>query len=345
MSLKGFLKRILPPPVNSFNREIARVLDAIEADKKMLSAQQESSENRLRSENTALLNLLETMRAEQSSRLEILEESLQKQSQMIGEHAKQMMADDARYFSEMQKECAKIAENVERTRRQSIDASRHAAEAVWAQIFNNTITNSTWLRDKTFSPGRWAVGYPYLYTMYRVLNETHPKRILELGLGQSTRMIAQYAAAFQDVEHIVVEHDQNWIDFFCNDFVMSERTKIVQLGLEMKSYKEAESVRVYKGFKETFKGHKFDFISIDAPIGWDMKAYSRIDVLNLIPDGLAENFVILVDDCNRSGENNTTQEIMQCLAGQHMAYQTGKYVGEKISVLICPEHMGFLCSM
>lgn len=70
MSLKGLLKRILPPPVNSFNREIARVLDAIEADKKMLSAQQESSENRLRSENTALFKLPECILNETHSWLQ-----------------------------------------------------------------------------------------------------------------------------------------------------------------------------------------------------------------------------------------------------------------------------------
>lgn len=65
-----------------------------------------------------------------------------------------------------------------------------SSENVWANIFNNTISNSPWLKDKSFSPGRWGVGYAYLYVMYRVLNEIRPRRILELGLGQSTRMIA-----------------------------------------------------------------------------------------------------------------------------------------------------------
>ena len=345
MSLKGFLKRILPPPVNSFNREITRVLDAIEADKKILYAQQESSENRLRSENTALLKLLETMRAEQSSRLEILEESLQMQSQMIGEHAKQIMADDARYFSEMQKECAKIAENVERTRRQSIDASRHAAEAVWAQIFNNTITNSAWLRDKTFSPGRWAVGYPFLYVMYRVLNEARPKRILELGLGQSTKMIAQYAVAFNDVEHIVVEHDPEWVKFFCNGFPLPANTKVTLLEREMIPYKEAEAIRVFKNFKETFQGQYFDFISVDAPLGADMPQYSRIDILNLIPNGLNHDFICMVDDCDRSGEMHTLQEIKQKLSDNQITYQVGRYSGAKTCSIVCSDSNSFLCSL
>ena len=65
-----------------------------------------------------------------------------------------------------------------------------ARENEWAAIFNNTIHDSTWLKDRSFSPGRWAVGYQFLYVMYRILNEIKPERILELGLGQSTRMLS-----------------------------------------------------------------------------------------------------------------------------------------------------------
>ena len=238
-----------------------------------------------------------------------------------------------------------LADTAEKARRQAADSARHASEAVWAQIFNNTISESLWLKDKTFSPGRWAVGYPYLYVMYRVLNETRPKRILELGLGQSTRMIAQYAAAFQDVEHIVVEHDPEWVEFFCNDFPLPKNTKVVMLEREMAPYKDAEAVRVFKGFKETFQGQKFDFISVDAPLGSDMPQYSRIDVLNLVPDGLTPNFVIMVDDCDRSGEINTVQEIRKKLSNSGIAQRMGRYSGAKTCSLVCPDHFGFLCSL
>lgn len=57
MSFKDGLKKILPPPVNSFNREIARVLEAIETDK----TQQSQMERRLRDENAAMLKLLGTL--------------------------------------------------------------------------------------------------------------------------------------------------------------------------------------------------------------------------------------------------------------------------------------------
>ena len=341
MSVKDILKRILPPPVHVFNREISRVLEAIEEDK----AQKFQMEEQLRDENATMLKLLRTLQAEQNQHLNTLEERLQEQSRLIASLQEVENQNFTKTRDEIQTKFKDISKNLERTRQQSIEARRHASEAVWAQIFNNTIINSTWLKDKTFSPGRWAVGYPYLYVMYRVLNEMRPKRILELGLGQSTRMIAQYAAAYDNVEHIVVEHDPEWIKFFCNDFSMSDSSRIVQLDLEMRPYKDADAVRTYRNFKQTFEGQKFDFISVDAPLGGDMIQYARIDVLNLIPGGLSENFIIAVDDCNRVGESNTVKEIQQSLTEHQIDYRVGWYSGEKSNVLICPSHMGFLCSM
>ena len=379
VSFKDLLKRILPPPVHAFNREVARILDAVDQSRREtdalreLIAAQGNSLDQLRrqldaerarrlqwesqardewraQQQAALDKALEGQAKTLAALSQSLEQSaagLQKQTDALAEAfaaGREQMA-TRQQADALNKRAEILADTAEKARRQAADSARHASEAVWAQIFNNTISESLWLKDKTFSPGRWAVGYPYLYVMYRVLNETRPKRILELGLGQSTRMIAQYAAAFQDVEHIVVEHDPEWVEFFCNDFPIPKNTKVVMLEREMVPYKEADAVRVFKGFKETFQGQKFDFISVDAPLGGDMKQYARIDVLNLIPDGLGKNFVIMVDDCNRIGETNTVKEIQQSLADYQIDHQTGWYQSEKISVLICPVHMGFLCSM
>ena len=65
-------------------------------------------------------------------------------------------------------------------------------EILWAEIFNSTIQDSLWFKDKSLSPGRWAAGYPFLYALYRTLNEKHPLNILELGMGQTTKLISQY---------------------------------------------------------------------------------------------------------------------------------------------------------
>ena len=233
--------------------------------------------------------------------------------------------------------------SLERVERTGKERRRVQDEIVWAEVFNNTITDSTWLKNKTFSPGRWALGYQALYVLYRVLNEIHPTSILELGLGQSTSMITQYAAQNPKAKHIVVEHDANWIDFYRRGNLLSDNTRILPLGLEMVPYKEAESVRAYAGFQSSLQGKKFDLILIDAPIGGDMKQYARIDVLSILPDGLRSSFVILMDDTNRVGENHTVAEISDALKGLNA--QKHVYSGAKdICMWVSPD-LNFLCSM
>ena len=189
------------------------------------------------------------------------------------------------------------------------------------------------------------MGYQYLYVMYRLLNEIHPQHILELGLGQSTRMIGQYVSSYADAEHFVVEHDPEWINFFSRDFALSEQSKIIKLDREMIPFKEAEAVRVFKGFEKQFGGRKFNFISIDAPLGGDMKQYARIDVLKLLPGCLADSFIIMIDDTERSGETNTVNAMKEQLEKCGIAFVVGRYSGDKDCTVICSENLKFVCSM
>ena len=220
-----------------------------------------------------------------------------------------------------------------------------ATETVWGNNFSNIISDSSWLKHKNFAPGRWAMGYPALYTLYRILNEAKPSRILELGLGQSTRMIGQYAYHFKNITHIIVEHDTKWIDFFKKDFILSNNSNIVNLDLTMTNYKDENTVRTFYRFKENFNNKKFDFICIDAPYGYDMKKYSRIDILQILPDCLDENFIIMIDDTNRTGENNTIKEICSILETHSIEYHIGNYEGCKKSSVICSSTMKFFSSL
>jgi hypothetical protein len=223
--------------------------------------------------------------------------------------------------------------------------ARSASESVWAHVFNSTITTSDWLHDKTFSPGRWAVGYPYLYVLYRVLNEIRPQGILELGLGQSTRMIAQYAEAHDDTRHVVVEHDQTWIDFFSRSYRLPGSTEILPLEWGYVPYGDAEAVRVYSGFKQALDSQRFSLISIDGPLGGDMPEYARIDVLGLMPDCLEASFVIMLDDCERDGESHTMAAMQNSLSDAGIEFRSCIYSGDKDLGLLCSTDLAFLCSL
>jgi hypothetical protein len=222
---------------------------------------------------------------------------------------------------------------------------RAAEESLWANIFNQTICDSIWLKNKTFSPGRWAVGYPYLYVMYRILNEIKPTNILELGLGVSTKIIGQYAGYYNNVNHTVVENDSEWINFFNRDFKLSDNTKIEQLDWVFEPFEEAESVRVFENFQARFSNKQFDFISIDAPLGGDMKEYARIDVCKILPHCLKKSFVIMIDDYERIGEKHTVEKMKEALNNAGIKYKTGVYSGKKDLLIFASEDLKFLCSM
>lgn len=221
---------------------------------------------------------------------------------------------------------------------------RTLGELLWAEVFNSTVSSSEWLVDKSFSPGRWAVGYPYLYLLYRVLDEIRPVRILDLGLGQSTRMIAQYAASMSGVEHLVVEHDEAWVDFFSRGFRLPHTTSVLRVDWDYTMYK-GEEVRIYAGLRDLLKGMEFDLISIDGPFGGDMRAYARIDVLGLLPGCLAPSFVIMIDDFEREGESRTMREMRGALSAADIAHRYASYSGSKDVGLLCSADFGFLRSM
>ena len=345
--INDVLERILPLSARRFKQETGDLRQMMERQAQQLEQGQqqlkqgqqqlEQGQQRLEQEQQLLLDAVKQLSAEQCHQAELLSQGYATSASQIEE-----IREILHQAAEEQKQ---LASAVEKIRLQSTDAVRYASEAVWAETFNNAIAGSPWLTNTAFSPGHWAIGYPALYAMYRILNEARPARILELGLGQSTRMIAQYAAAHEDVSHQVVEHDPDWIAFFQNDFCLPENSRIVKLDREMMPYKEAEAVRVFKNFRETFSGQRFDFIFVDAPLGGDMKQYARIDVLGLLPECLTEDFVIMIDDANRSGEAHTIMEMRKLLDEAGILYKCGRYSGKKEAIVICAEHKGFLTSM
>lgn len=238
-----------------------------------------------------------------------------------------------------------LSRQVETVRREVIQTKRASNEAVWGEIFKDSIIHSKWLEKKCFYPGRWAVGYQYLYCLYRILNSIKPQKILELGLGQSTTMITQYANFSATAIHRVIEHDKNWIDYYQQEFEISERTEVLNLELENILFQSQYELFRYKNFKEQTSDMIYDFISIDAPFGGVENEYSRIDVLDILPDCLASSFIIMIDDVNRKGEQNTIKLIEEILTNNDILFSTGKYIGNKDAYVIASMDNKFVCTL
>ena len=137
------------------------------------------------------------------------------------------------------------------------------AEILKALSFNSTVADSAWLKYKSFSPGLWAADFGLLYTLYRALGSMKPRSIAEFGLGQSSKMVHQYAGYFQ-ADAVTYEHDAEWVKFFNEGRDGDYPVRVELLELETIRYKDCETV-TYRGLEQAVAGKQFDFVLVDGP--------------------------------------------------------------------------------
>lgn len=210
-------------------------------------------------------------------------------------------------------------------------------EVLWAQIYHDTIAGREDLRGLSLSPGRWAANYSLLYLIVRVLLAVRPKRILELGLGESSKVISTLLnSELPDSRHIVVEHDDQWISFFTTNFTLSSRSEIFRCNL-IESKSDGIAPRRYADFQKCLKDG-FDFYLIDGPFG--SEPFSREELIQIV-DSLQEghSFVIIMDDYNRTGERKTVELALERLRARGVSFKSTVYSGVKDQfVLVSPEN-------
>lgn len=227
-------------------------------------------------------------------------------------------------------------------RNQVVENSKKLDEIYWGQIFSSAIHSSGWLHNKTFNPGRWAAGYQMLYLLYRILNDVKPQSILEFGLGETTRLTYQYTRQHSGKELTVVEQDAQWLSFFSND-IFNVGPYTLLLDVE-KGAVQGKEVWQYKNLLPSLQAKQFNLVVVDGP--WGSPEYSRYQIVQMAEhDMLAEDFIILIDDYNRSGERQTVADLLGVLQQKGKPYCTGTYKGIKSTMVICSERFRFLISL
>lgn len=175
--------------------------------------------------------------------------------------------------------------------------------------------------------------------MTRILNDTEPHKIIDLGLGISSTLISQYFDyyGFKNGEHTIIENNRDWVNFYTKKRKLSSSSKITICNCVTKKHQEHD-YNAYEKLSDILIGKKYDVISIDGPRGTIGEA-SRRDILEYIPDILNANFIIILDDAERLGEQNTIQEIKNILSRCKIEYCCGYYVGETdLCVLTSPKY-------
>ena len=103
---------------------------------------------------------------------------------------------------------------------------------------------------------------------------------------------------------------------------------------------------IYEGFASVVhSSDPFDFVTVDGPPRYNKK-YNRPQVLELVKyNKLAEDFVIMMDDLDRKGEENTANLLIQELSKMGICCYKKIYEGSKKHALITTEKYKFLTSL
>ena len=216
-------------------------------------------------------------------------------------------------------------------------------EIKYSLIFKDTIKNSEWLTNNKFSLNNSSSNYSYMYLLYRVLDETHPKNILEFGLGQTTKMINQFSEYYSSKVK-VIEDNEEWIKHFSKFLDDNKNMEILKTELEEFDSENSTNIRYNLKLK---KREKFDLILVDGPFGGRLgdekipQEYPRSNIWNLL-DNLKDEFIIIFDDYDRPGERNTASELMKKLDSNNISYMKKMYKALKYQLIICSENYNFL---
>jgi len=204
-------------------------------------------------------------------------------------------------------------------------------EIQYSEVFRDTIIGSEWLFDKSFSLNNSAANYSFFYVLYRILNEFKPLNILELGLGQTTRMTTQYVSYYNDSKLRVIEDNQEWINRFSNSINLSDNIKINQVDCIKVSIDSNECLK-YKNFDNLLCDDLFNLIIVDGPLGFG-QMYPRTNICDIV-DYIADDFVIIIDDYDRVGEQNTAKKLFEILNKKGIKFGNFIFRGLKHQLVI-----------
>jgi len=201
-------------------------------------------------------------------------------------------------------------------------ANKQFKELNFADLLHDTILNSSWLKDKSFSLYGWAANYSFIYMLYRILDNAKPHNILEMGMGQTSRLTSQYIAYCNPSATLdIIENDAGWIATYKPQLVQNEHIKVHQCDLEFFTYNETEC-RKYKDLAKVIGNIKYDLIIIDGPWG-GCQTLPRSNILDITENGnLSDDFIIVFDDAERKGEQETIEATKSLLSKQGTAFYT-----------------------
>ena len=237
-----------------------------------------------------------------------------------------------KYFYESKRQLDDVSNRLETIQKQN-------TELLYANIFRDSIQDSEWVKIRSFSPFQAAANYSLLYKLFKIYDVLQPKSVLEFGLGQTTRLTAQYAASNQKCKVMAIDSSKEWIDIYNSQLVSTPNLTITHLPVgDLRLGKVTSKDAEYSGLDKIVGKTKFNLVIVDGPIG-HLKKYSRTNVVHLI-DNLAKDWVVIFDDAERNGEKNTIELFKNELINRKREYVNFEFSALKSQHYFCSPSIG-----
>ncbi len=202
-------------------------------------------------------------------------------------------------------------------------------ESVYQGNFFELAKRTDWVTKLPIaSPSGGTASFALLYALLTLLREGRIQRILELGVGQSSMLLDQYAAHF-GAEVLHIDDDQAWL---------VRATVTAQPGVKA-LYAPLRPMRV-RGYDIEWYGcvqpsGLFDLLLVDGPPAWNIRTrFNRLGVLRWLPEVLSPENVVVVDDSNRRGEKVLVTELQDLLCSVGYQAEAREVVGATSATLV-----------
>jgi predicted O-methyltransferase YrrM len=204
--------------------------------------------------------------------------------------------------------------------------TQSAMEVIYKDLFTRDLERHGDV-DDFYAVGS-AANYGLLYLIQRIARELKPATIVELGAGQSTRLIDRINRRAETPATITtVEHDPHWAGLIGAQ--VQHKLTVVPL---VKSRIAGHEIDGYDLSSVTATA--INLLIIDGPIAKGHGTrFNRWGALPLI-ERLADDFVVIVDDAERPGDRDHGRAIIRRLRSAGRELHVGGVTSNKRQIVI-----------
>lgn len=193
-----------------------------------------------------------------------------------------------------------------------------------------------------------AAASPTLQLVHaKILILTEPRAVLELGSGQTTKLLSHYAAQSPDRYALTLEEDPAWAARLSAS--ITHDLRVAPLApVEWDSPRGGRRRTIGFTLPDDARGRRFNYVLVDGPNaasrGADGEPVERIGIVAHLPDILADSFVVVFDDAERRAEQDAADELAARLAARQIPHRRFRVRGTKTQEVLCSPDLAYLAS-